>query len=39
MALRLMAEFDSPEELKAHMFYHGTTNGIAGGLKPSIIRS
>ena len=38
-ALRLMAEFDSPEELKAHMFYHGTSNWIDGGLKPSVIRS
>ena len=35
-AARLISEFDSPQELKEHMFYHGTVHG-SGALKPSIL--
>ena len=35
MASKAIAEFDSIEELKEHMFYHGTRNG-SDKLKPSI---
>ena len=38
MASRLISEFDSPAELKDHMFYHGTVYGPAA-LKPSITMS
>ncbi len=38
LAARLIAEFDSPEELSEHMFYHGTYYG-GGALKPSIMMS
>lgn len=34
-AIRLIKEFDSPEELKEHMFYHGTRSGDRA-LYPSI---
>lgn len=37
-AARCICEFDSPEELKEHMFYHGTVYG-GGNLKPSITMS
>lgn len=37
-ASRLIAEFDSVEELKAHMFYHGTGHGVSD-LKPSMTKS
>ena len=37
-AARRIAEFDSPEELAEHMFYHGTQYG-GGRLKPSILMS
>ena len=37
-ATRIIAEFDSPEQLKEHMFYHGTVYG-SGALKPSITMS
>lgn len=37
-AAKIISEFDSPEELEAHMYYHGTQyGGIA--LKPSILMS
>lgn len=35
-AIRLIREFDSPEELKEHMFYHGTPYGTSKGLVPSM---
>lgn len=38
VAARRICEFDSPEELKEHMFYHGTVYG-GGKLKPSITMS
>ncbi len=34
-AAKAIAEFDNADELKDHMFYHGTSHGAAG-LKPSI---
>ena len=37
-ASRLIAEFASPEELKEHMFYHGTKASVSG-LSPSITKS
>lgn len=37
-AVRLIAEFDSVEELKSHMFFHGSPGG-ASALKPSITMS
>ncbi len=37
-ATRLIAEFDSPQEFKDHMFYHGTAYGEYA-LKPSITMS
>lgn len=37
-ASKLIAEFDSVEELKAHMFYHGTTNAF-DHMRPSITKS
>ena len=37
-AARAISEFDSPEELKEHMFYHGTAWG-SEHLKPSITMS
>lgn len=37
-AAKIIAEFNSPEELSSHMFYHGTTNG-SGRLLPSITMS
>lgn len=38
LASRAISEFDSPEELKEHMFYHGTVYGPPR-LKPSITMS
>ena len=37
-AAKIISEFDSPEELEAHMYYHGTQYG-GGALKPSILMS
>ncbi|MGN0845805.1 MAG: hypothetical protein ACI4RA_00285 [Kiritimatiellia bacterium] len=37
-AVRMIAEFDTVEELKEHMFYHGTKNFVKG-LQPSIVKS
>lgn len=37
-AIKFIKEFDSPEELKEHMFYHGTAGG-SDKLKPSITMS
>lgn len=37
-ATRMIAEFDTPEDLKAHMFYHGTGHGVSA-LIPSITKS
>ena len=37
-AIKFIKEFDSPEELKEHMFYHGTAGG-SNKLKPSITMS
>lgn len=37
-AAKFISEFDSPEELEAHMYYHGTQYG-GGALKPSILMS
>ena len=37
-AAKLISEFDSPEELAEHMFYHGTYYG-GGALKPSVLMS
>nr|DAF66761.1 MAG TPA: Type I restriction enzyme [Caudoviricetes sp.] len=37
-AAKFISEFDSPEELEAHMYYHGTQYGV-GALKPSILMS
>lgn len=37
-AAKIISEFDSPEELEAHMYYHGTQHG-GGALKPSILMS
>jgi len=38
-ATRMIAEFDSVEEFKEHMFYHGAKYGTSGGMKPSITMS
>lgn len=37
-AIKIIKEFDNPEELKEHMFYHGTAGG-SDKLKPSITMS
>lgn len=37
-AARFISEFDTVDELKDHMFYHGTKHFV-GGLQPSIVRS
>lgn len=37
-AAKIISEFDSPEELEAHMYYHGTQYG-GRALKPSILMS
>ena len=36
---REIAKFDSPEELEANIYYHGTPGYITGALKPSITMS
>lgn len=36
---REIAKFDSPEELEANIYYHGTPGYISGALKPSITMS
>ena len=33
---RIIAEFDSPQELKEHIYYHGSGGGVSSSLKPSI---
>ena len=38
MAVRLISEFDTVEELKDHMFYHGTKNFV-GSMQPSMTKS
>ena len=38
MAARLISEFDTVEELKEHMFYHGTKNFV-GSMQPSMVKS
>lgn len=35
-AIEFISEYDSPEDLKNHMFYHGSSFGTSGGMKPSI---
>ena len=38
-ATRMIAEFDSVEDFKSHMFYHGAKYGTSGRMKPSITMS
>ena len=38
-ATRKIAEFDSLEDFKEHMFYHGAKYGTSGSMKPSITMS
>jgi hypothetical protein len=35
----LITEFDSAEDFANHIYYHGTTNSVSDGLKPSITLS
>jgi hypothetical protein len=37
--LKFICEFDSWQQLKDHLYYHGTKNYIEKGLKPSIVFS
>jgi hypothetical protein len=38
-ATKAISEFDSFEDFKSHVFYHGTKGGTAFAMKPSIIMS
>lgn len=35
-AIEFISEYDSPQDLKDHMFYHGTPYGTSKGMKPSV---
>jgi hypothetical protein len=37
--IRFISQFDSPQELREHLFYHGTGSYVSRGLYPSITMS